>query len=221
MLKSSSPTAAAITASFPIPVLSPIATKTSPPTYASIRLAQTQLNSNATTVPSHEGDGVHGHLALTLTPAAYLLRSGSIPFVAPVNGPRQPIHPAPSTAAAIAEINRLFYDNQSTFRTYQETDKALRNQILAAIPADYLRGLADPELGLGGVTCLTILTHLWATWGKITQIELDANALRMQTPWNPQRPLTSCSPNLTMVSASRPLEMTLLPPLPLSASDTI
>ena len=79
---------------FPIPVLTPIATVTSPPTYATICLAQTQLNSNATTVPSHERDGIHGHPALTLSPAAYLLRSGGVPFIAPVNGPRQPEHPA-------------------------------------------------------------------------------------------------------------------------------
>ena len=189
MQKSTGLTATSITASFPIPVLTPIATLTSPPTYATIRLAQTQLNSNATTVPSYAGDGIHGHLALTLTPAAYLLRSGGIPFVAPVNGPPQPEHPATATGPQIAEINRLFYDNQAVFRTFQETDKALRNQLIAAIPADYLRGLADPELGLGGVTCLTILTFLWATWGTITQIELDANILRMHTPWHPPTPI--------------------------------
>ena len=190
MQKPTGLTASSITASFPIPVLTPIATITSPPTYATIRLAQTQLNSNATTVPSHEGDGIHGHLALTLKPAAYLLRSGGIPFIAPVNGPRQPVHPVPAgTAAQIAEINRVFYDNQATFRTYMETDKALRNQLIAAIPADYLRGLADPELGLGSVTCLTILSHLWDTWGAITQIELDANSLRMHTPWHPPTPI--------------------------------
>jgi hypothetical protein len=189
MNKPTTHTAASITASFPIPVLTPIATSTSPPTYATIRLAQTQLNSNAITVPSYEGDGIHGHLALTLSPAAYLLLSGGIPFVAPVNGPRQPVHPVPATGPQIAEINRIFYDNQFVFRTYMETDKALRNQLLAAVPPDYLRGLADAELGLGGVTCLTILTHLWATWGTITQSELDANTLRMHTPWNPPTPI--------------------------------
>ena len=182
-------TAASITASFPNPILSPIATVTSPPTYATIRLAQTQLNANATTVPSYAGDGIHGHLALTLTPTAYLLISGNVPFLPPVNGPINPIHPTNATAAQISEINRIFYDDQTTFRTYQETDKALRNQMLLAIPADYLRELADPELGLGSVSCLQILNHLWATWGKITQIELDANALRMAAPWNPPTPI--------------------------------
>lgn len=189
MQKPSTLTAASITASFPNPIISPIATVTSPPTYATIRLAQTQLNANATTVPSYAGDGIHGHLALTLLPAAYLLRSGNVPFIAPLNGPVNPNHPAAATAAQIAEINRVFYENQITFRTYQETDKALRNQILLAIPADYLRELADPELGLGSVTCLEILTHLWTTWGTITQIELDANALRMATPWHPPTPI--------------------------------
>ena len=185
MQKSSTLTSASITASFPTPILTPIATLTSPPTYATIRLAQTQLNANATTVPSYAGDGIHGHLSLTLLPAAYLLISGNIPFIPPVNGPIQPEHPPAATAAQIAEINRLFYDNQLVFRTYMETDKALRNQILAAIPADYLPELADPELGLGNVSCLQILTHLWTTWGVI----IDANALRMATPWHPPTPI--------------------------------
>jgi hypothetical protein len=189
MQKAATLTAASITASFPNPILSPIATVTSPPTYATIRLAQTQLNANATTVPSYAGDGIHGHLALTLLPAAYLLLSGDIPFIAPVNGPINPLHPPNATAPQISEINRIFYENQLTFRTYQETDKALRNQILLAIPADYLRELADPELGLGSVSCLQILTHLWTTWGTITQTELDANALRMAAPWHPPTPI--------------------------------
>jgi hypothetical protein len=188
MLKSTI-NAATITASFPHPLLNPIATITSPPTYATIRAAQTQLNANATTVPSYAGDGIHGHLALTLKTADYLIKSGGVDFIPPVLGPIQPIHPANATAAQIAEINRKFYDDQATFRTYQETDKALRNQILLAIPEDYLRDLADAELGLGSVSCLDILTHLWDTWGSITQIELDANALRMGAPWNPPTPI--------------------------------
>jgi hypothetical protein len=189
MQKTPTLTAASITASFPNPILSAIATITSPPTYATIRLAQTQLNANATTVPSYAGDGIHGHLALTLAPAAYLQVSGNMPFIPPVLGLINPIHPVGATAAQISEINRVFYDDQVTFRTYQETDKALRNQLLLALPSDYLRELADPELGLGGVSCLAILTHLWTTWGTITQIELDANALRMAAPWNPPTPI--------------------------------
>ena len=168
MNKPTAHTAASITASFPIPVLTAIATATSLPTFATIRLTQTQLNSNAVTVPSHEGDGIHGHLALTLTPAAYVIRSGGFPFTAPVNGPCQPDHPVPSTGPQIAEISRLFYDNQTVFRTYIETDKALHNQLLAAIPADYLHRLADAELGLGGVTCLAILMHLQLVTRRVT-----------------------------------------------------
>jgi hypothetical protein len=90
---------------------------TSPPTYATIRFALTQLNANATTVLLYAGDGIHGHLALTLLPAAYLLHSGNVPFIASFNGPFNPIHPAAATAAQISEINRVFYKNQITFRT--------------------------------------------------------------------------------------------------------
>jgi hypothetical protein len=81
MLKSTI-NAATITASFPLPLLNPIATITSPPTYATIRAAQTQLNANATTVPSYAGDGIHGHLALTLKTADYKIKSKGVDFIA-------------------------------------------------------------------------------------------------------------------------------------------
>ena len=62
MQKPSLLTAESITDSFPQqPMISPIATVPSPPTYATIRLAQTQLNAySTTTVPSYAGDGING-----------------------------------------------------------------------------------------------------------------------------------------------------------------
>jgi hypothetical protein len=44
------PTSNTITASFPIPDLTSLATSTNKTTYQSIRIAQTQLNSNATSI---------------------------------------------------------------------------------------------------------------------------------------------------------------------------
>jgi hypothetical protein len=73
-------------AAFPHPTLTPIATSLKPPTYASIKQAQMELNGNAASVPSLGGDGLLGHLALTITPAQYiLLYAGNVPFVAPSN----------------------------------------------------------------------------------------------------------------------------------------
>jgi hypothetical protein len=189
MSTATAPTASSITASFPTPIITPLASATTgQPTYATIRMAQTQLNGNAASIPSHSGDGVHGHLALTIAPAEYLLLTG-VAFLPPVNPPAQPEHPAQATAAQISEINRLHTSAQATFRTYYETDKALRNQLILATPPAYVRSLYDDTLGFGNVTCLQLLLHLWHNYGRITQAELDANLLRMAAAWNPPTPI--------------------------------
>jgi hypothetical protein len=191
MASSTTPTASSITASFPTPLITPLtSTATGQPTYATIRIAQTQLNGNAASIPSHSGDGIHGHLALTIAPDQYLLLTG-VAFIPPVNPPAQPEHPPQSTAAQISEINRLHSSAQATFRTYYETDKALRNQLILATPPAYIRALYDDTLGFGNVTCLQLLLHLWHNYGRITQTELDANLLRMAAAWTPPTPIES------------------------------
>jgi hypothetical protein len=68
---------------FPHKVLDPIATLTVPPTYATIKRAQRQLMTNAAAIPTLNGGGAHGHMALTLTALAYADIS-DVPFVIPV-----------------------------------------------------------------------------------------------------------------------------------------
>ena len=181
-------TASVITASFPTLKLTPISSATHPPTYATLRAAQTQLNANAASIPSHGGDGLHGHVALTLSPTDYALLS-AIPFLPPNNPPPILEHPAGLTAHQIAELNRIHTTACSVFRTYNEVDKALRTQIIDAVADHYIEDLYDPTLGYGNVSSLALLTHLWTNHGKITQDELDANQLRMQAPWNPPTPI--------------------------------
>ena len=181
-------TASVITASFPTLKLSPISTATNPPTYATLRAAQTQLNANAASIPSHGGDGLHGHISLTLSATDYAVLS-AVPFLPPANPAPIIEHPAGLTAHQITEINRLHLIACSVFRTYNEVNKALRTQIIDAVADHYIEDLYDPTLGYGHVSCLDILTHLWTNHGKITQDELDENQLRMQAPWNPPTPI--------------------------------
>ena len=89
----------------------------------------------------------------------------------------------------VDENNRLHKASLVTFRTYHDMDKALRNQLIAATPECYIEALSSPTLGFAGVTCLQLLTHLWATYGQITQAELDENEARMKAPWSPPTPV--------------------------------
>jgi hypothetical protein len=174
-----------IRSTFPIPVLTPIPSDAAGPTYATLRVMQTQLNSNAASVHSYGGDGLSGHLALTMPTTEYLVMTNGIVFDPPINPPQQPVHPVGATKHVIDEINRNHLVFQSIFRTYHETDKALRQQLLAAVPDEYVSELRHPTLGYGRVTCLELLTHLWATYGTITLAELEANRQNMRQPWSP------------------------------------
>ena len=176
--------------SFPIKTLTPISTSTSKPTYATITVAQTQLNGNAMSVPSDGGDGILGHLALTVTAAVYDdLSAGNVPFVPPVNPGPAPIHPPNATGAQIAETNRQWKEDRSTYRTYHEVDKALRNQVIEAVHPSYIRSLYNVQTGYGNLTCRQLLEHLWLQYGTIMQDELDANTKSMMQPWSPPTPI--------------------------------
>jgi hypothetical protein len=68
---------------------------------------------------------------------------------------------------------------------YTNVDKALRNQLQAAVPKFYISAILDPIIGIGNTTCLALLTHLHGTYGTITESELDRNLDRMKSQWKP------------------------------------
>jgi hypothetical protein len=172
---------------FPVQTLPPVAVSTTQPTYASILAARIALNSNATTIASSAGGGLHGHLALVMAPAEYLALTG-VAFDAPIAPPALD-HIAGATAAQIIEDNRLHKSATAVFQKYHYTDQALRQQLIAATPDVYIQAVKDPLLGFGRVTTLTILTHLRATYGEITAEDLEANQLSMAADWNPPTPI--------------------------------
>jgi hypothetical protein len=177
-----------ITALSTEPPLSPIETSTEEPTYASLKRAQQQLNSHATSIHYHGGNGSHGHLALTVSAATYISITGT-PFQAPVNPIEQPGHPRGSTEAEITELNRQHLVNQEAYRLYQPINKSLRNQLIAAVPLLYIEDLLDDTIGWGNITCLQLLDHLWETYGTITAAKLEANLATMKEPWNTKSPI--------------------------------
>lgn len=191
-----SPSDTAVTSTFPYVVLSPVATSTTQPTYQSIHQAQRELNANAASVYSSAGGGLHGHLALTITPAAYQLLAG-VPFDVPPVPPAVPVMPPQATAAQIAEGIRLHADNSKIFHRYHDLDKSLLRQLIAATPAFYTEALNNADYGFTNVTCLQMLTHLKTEYGKISIAERDANQARMSAPWHPPTPIESLFKQLT------------------------
>ena len=127
------------------------------PTNTTLQLRQRQLFTNARSVPSARGGGLHGHLAMLLSDADYLARAGTA-FVIPVH-PGPPPLPV-GTSAVIAVALRAYTDALADVTLYNNLSAALTSQILTAVNASFLSALEDPDYGFSDITPRTMLTHL-------------------------------------------------------------
>jgi len=93
------------------------------------------LKANACSVSSNLGGGLHGLLALVLSPAQFDLIS-DVPFVRPVH-PGPLVIPAGTTAAMSTILRDQHAEALRQFREVQSVEKALIKQTVAAIDETY------------------------------------------------------------------------------------
>ncbi len=168
---------------FPFETLTPIHGK---PTNTTLQLLQRQLFTNARSVPSARGGGLHGHLAILLTDAEYIARVG-VEFIIPLHPGPPPI--AAGSAAAVSVALRAYTDALADVTLYNSLRAALTSQILTAVNASFLSALKDPDFGFGDVTPLAMLTHLRTEYGTMTPEELERNRSALSEPWNLDDPI--------------------------------
>ena len=171
--------------SFPFEALTPIVGK---PTNTSLQLLQRQLFTNARAVTSPRGGGRHGHMAMLLTEADYVARTG-VAFLVPEHPGPAPVPPANATAAQIAEALRVYNAAIADDDKYTRLSAELTAQIIAAVNASYLSALEDPDFGFSDVTPLAMLTHLQTKYGTMTPEELETNRAALLEPWNFDDPI--------------------------------
>jgi hypothetical protein len=175
---------ASVTEGFPHPTLIPI---TGEPTHATLKKLRMQLSANASSVHSVLGNGILGLLRLTLSEDAYNDRS-DIPFIIPTN-PGVFVHDRQATQHQINAAKDEHLELLRVWREYHATDKALRQQLLAAVPDMYYQSLCDEDTGYAAVTTLEILEHLQAEHGTINKTEIAANDRAMHAPYDPATPI--------------------------------
>jgi len=158
------------------------------PTLATLKLLHSELNDNAMSIHSDRGDGIQGHLVLTISPAAYLAVAG-VPFVAPVHPGVAPVHNAGATAAQITETNRQHAADLKEFQVYTAVQAALKRQLLAAVPNSYINDLRSEAYNYARVTVLQLLEHLDTSYGVVTAHELQQNLHDLQRQWTSAQPL--------------------------------
>jgi hypothetical protein len=175
-----------IAQNFPYPVLTTLGNSSTDPSFATLQIVQQELNANTASVHTIRGDGISGHLILTITAEAYTAHSvRNVAFIVPPYPPALVTHEAQATAHTISEENRLHLEARREIMLFINVDKALHNQLQDAVPKSYISAILDPIIGIRNTTCLTLLTHLHDTYGTITEAELDRNLDRMKSQWNP------------------------------------
>ena len=168
---------------FPFDTLTPITGK---PTNTTLQLLQRQLFTNARSVTSARGGGLHGHLAILLSDADYIARVG-VPFVIPIHPGPPPV--AAGTATAISIALRTYTNALDDVALYNNLRAALTAQILTAVNPSFLSALEDPDFGFGDVTPFAMLEHLRGEYGTMTPEELEHNRAALSEPWNFDDPI--------------------------------
>jgi hypothetical protein len=172
---------------FPHPELSPLSS-TDKPANTSLKPLKKQLNANAMSIPSVQGGGSHGHLALTIPAARYLTIVG-IAFTAPLHPGPAPIHIAGATGHQITETNRQYAAELKEFRVFTSVEANLKKEIIQAVPDTYINELNDDILGYANTTTLSLLAHLDTTYGTVTADNLNTNLDDLQRAWTSAQPL--------------------------------
>ena len=176
-------TAEKIIESFPHPTIIPIIGQ---PNYESIAEVHLKLNTNAASVHSHRGNGNLGLLFLTVTPEVCDTLS-DVPFDPPPNPGQHPCMPEGSTGPQIADLRRQHREACEEYLQYDQTDKALKSLLIAAVDEVYVRSLRHKYVGYANVKTLTMIAHLCDNYARVTASSLKENDVRLNQPWDPNQ----------------------------------
>lgn len=158
------------------------------PTYDTLQRLHNELKSNASSVPLTLGGGLHGHLGLVLSPARYAIVS-NIPYVRPPP-PGMLIIPPNATN----QVAMVYRDNHNEhvriFREVTAVEKALIQQVVAAVDHTYLQPLRNRESQSITMPIYDVIDFLFRVYGKINsrQVATKQEELRQQV-YDPATPI--------------------------------
>ena len=112
-----------------------------------------------------------------------------VPFVLPANPCPAPVIPATSAQFQISAIIEGHKREARLFHKFNNTDKALKQQILGTVDDIFTRALKNRYIGYANITTKELLNHLFTTYGKISGNDLRVNDTRMNAPYNVNLPI--------------------------------
>ena len=88
-------------------------------------------------------------------------------FVIPLNPGATVNVPLNSTVAQITNLCKTYDDKNKAFIQYDNTNKALKQQLIEAIDDLYLKSLHNKYVGFSNQTFKTMIDHLYLHYAKI------------------------------------------------------
>ena len=123
-----------------------------------------------------------GYFVLIAQPATFLLACTTTFIRATHLGPTLTLlDPAP-IATVIGTLTCAHTKKLRLFNEYNSVDKSCKKILFSLIPEAYYRSFKNKYTGFANVTCLTILTHLWTTYGVLQDYEVQENDQMMKQP---------------------------------------
>jgi hypothetical protein len=171
------------------------------PSFITVRTWKQELYANAISVPSEEGGGNHGLLGEIVDDATYRALvpdpGGAAAFPAlpqpayarAVNPGREPAIPNGATVPLVARITATFNADTKRWETVQAVRKALKAQVLAACPEEFLFPLKDPRLGFANTTIEQLLTFLEESYGTVDADDHTIVEAELEKPIDATAPL--------------------------------
>ena len=124
-------------------------------------------------------DGLNGHLGLVLNPATYALISNQA-FVSPAH-PGTIIIPPVTTGPMATVLKEAHHERLRVFREVQGVDRALKQQITAAVESKYLAAIRNRVTNTLTGNVYQILDHLSTAYGKVTVTILEDKEMRLRS----------------------------------------
>ena len=131
------------------------------------------VSGNVASMASNFGGCRHRHLALSMTDEEYM----ELP---PHNPGNYPHRIGSSQEQAIG--TEKFQQNQALFQNYTVVNGALKKQIVTAVEPVFLCPLVDQLTFFGQFSALTMMQHIFSSYGEIDIIDLKENAVTMMRP---------------------------------------
>ena len=161
------------------------------PTDEDLNLLTEECINAASSIPTTNGGGQHGHIGMIIPEAEYITFSHNAErFVEPTNpGP----YPANVDQDAVVRERQIAEHKaeQAEFETHQGVKKFLITAITKAVDPEWIAELKSDRMGFNHRTPLELLEHLRAHGGDLDHLDVTGLIQELQKPWdNVEAPAT-------------------------------